>query len=491
MVNIINKTIFDSLQKQEATNQIYTKKDSMYKIRTAWYASMFKHIVHLVPGDTVLHLASGDNLFSKSLYKLTKGRNPITCLNFNSNLSKTNTNSNLEEIFTDSYPLKLTNKYDYIILYNVLSSSVIKEVLNDLYNVLNDGGQIVCIQWNPWNPFYILMNNIRKMLNSQNVQYFQNEKSIFELLSEMGYIKISIRFSDFLYSLIPKSINIFFKNISVILENTPLIKILSRTIIIKAVKSGQKKNDPKSLCYHKKLFNKITVVIPCYNEEMNIAPIYKSICELYGDYICQFIFVDDNSTDKTNEIIKSLSSNDERVQCIRRNPPNGVGLAIKEGYKLANGDYILSMDCDFVDILPEIEGLFDSIGKGNDAVLGSRFSLYSVLYNYPFKKILANRLFHLLFNIIFFQKRRDFTNNLKIIKRDLINGMQFSEVSFAINAEIGIQLVSNNNIIVDEVPISWINRSLDQGSSSFSLVKSGGGYLRVLLKYWFKKYIIL
>ena len=48
----------------------------------------------------------------------------------------------------------------------------------------------------------------------------------------------------------------------------------------------------------------ISVIIPCYNEEMNVGPIYKRLCELYDNYICEFIFVDDNSTDKTSDIIK-------------------------------------------------------------------------------------------------------------------------------------------------------------------------------------------
>lgn len=49
------------------------------------------------------------------------------------------------------------------------------------------------------------------------------------------------------------------------------------------------------------------------------------------------------------------------------------------------------MDCDFQHLLPEMRDLFDTAVQGYDVVIGSRFSRLSVLLNYPFKKIVANR----------------------------------------------------------------------------------------------------
>jgi hypothetical protein len=56
--------------------------------------------------------------------------------------------------------------------------------------------------------------------------------------------------------------------------------------------------------------------------------------------------------------------------------------------------------------------MFDAAVKGCDVVLGSRFSRESVLINYPLRKILFNRTFHLLASLLFRQRLRDVTNNL-------------------------------------------------------------------------------
>ena len=79
-----------------------------------------------------------------------------------------------------------------------------------------------------------------------------------------------------------------------------------------------------------------------------------------------------------------------------RTPPNGVGRALADGYRAATGRWVLSMDCDFQHLLPEFRDLFDAAAAGSDVVVGSRFSRHSVLLNYPFQKIVANRGFHAL-----------------------------------------------------------------------------------------------
>ena len=78
---------------------------------------------------------------------------------------------------------------------------------------------------------------------------------------------------------------------------------------------------------------------------------------------------------------------------------------------------------------------------------------------------------------------RDLTNNLKLLKREVVERLILTQPWFAINAETGLQpLVMGYT--VKEVPISWINRTPDMGSSSFRLVRVGGGYIRVLANLW-------
>jgi glycosyltransferase involved in cell wall biosynthesis len=160
-----------------------------------------------------------------------------------------------------------------------------------------------------------------------------------------------------------------------------------------------------------------------------------------------------------------------------------VGRAIADGYRVATGRYVLSMDCDFQHLLPEIRDLFDAASDGYDVVVGSRFSRHSVLLNYPFQKVIANRGFHTIAQLVLRHRFRDLTNNLKLMRREVVERLILEEPGFAVNAETGLQpLVMGYRVA--EVPISWINRAPDMGASSFRLMRVGGGYWRVLRRLW-------
>ena len=143
------------------------------------------------------------------------------------------------------------------------------------------------------------------------------------------------------------------------------------------------------------------------------------------------------------------------------------------------------MDCDFQHLLPEFRDLLDAAAEGHDVVIGSRFSRHSVLLNYPFLKIFANRAFHLLAMILFGRRIRDVTNNLKIMRREVVADLRLRQPGFAVNAETGLQPILLG-YDVKQVPISWINRTPGMGTSSFRLVRVGGGYWSVLGGLWLR-----
>jgi ABC-type Fe3+-hydroxamate transport system substrate-binding protein len=148
----------------------------------------------------------------------------------------------------------------------------------------------------------------------------------------------------------------------------------------------------------------------------------------------------------------------------------------------------LSLDCDFQHLLPEIRDLFDGLIEGYDVAVGSRFSRHSVLLNYPFAKILANRGFHMIARIVLIGDFRDLTNNLKLMRREVARDLLLREPGFAVNAETGLQPLLMG-YRVKEVPISWIGRGVDMGVSSFRVLKAGGGYWRVLYGLWLCRFL--
>jgi glycosyltransferase involved in cell wall biosynthesis len=220
---------------------------------------------------------------------------------------------------------------------------------------------------------------------------------------------------------------------------------------------------------------------------MNIEPLVVRLCDLFNDYIREIILVDDSSSDDTPNVIASLANRNSRIRPLYRSPPNGVGRAIREGVRAATGDYVLSLDCDFQNLLPEIRDLFDAIAQGYDVATGSRFSQHSVLLNYPPSKIIANRLFHVLAQIMLLARFRDLTNNVKLMRQEVVRNLILLEPGFAVNAEMGLQPLIMG-FSVKEVPISWIGRGTNMGTSSFRMSKSAGGYWRALHGLWLKRF---
>ena len=104
---------------------------------------------------------------------------------------------------------------------------------------------------------------------------------------------------------------------------------------------------------------KISVVVPCYNEEPTISLFYDEITKVSENMEVNFeyIFVDDGSKDKTMEILKELANKDKRVKYIKLSRNFGKEGAMLAGLKLSTGDYVTIMDADLQDppkLLPKM-----------------------------------------------------------------------------------------------------------------------------------------
>src|SRR5215469_8950127 len=84
--------------------------------------------------------------------------------------------------------------------------------------------------------------------------------------------------------------------------------------------------------------------------------------------------------------------------------------------------------------------------------------------------------------------RGSLTNNLKLMRRQVVEHLYLEEPGFAINGETGLQPLLMG-FRVKEVPISWIGRDIDMGVSSFRVFKVGGGYWRVLYRLWLWRFL--
>ena len=459
-------------------------KDPVAQNRLLWRAQTMRHIVHLLPGQTILELGAGDMQFTRHLAAVSRGENPITAVTFLSECPRASFDyPNVRCIHADSLPGVLAGQnFDVIVGIDLLDERNCTWLLQVIYSLLAPAGHLVLYETNPWNPVLQLRRRMGGLFGSSDTRRLLRRARLYELLSEIGLVRILAMYNDFVYAPLNAASAWLLRNVSIVLENMPLVQTLAGSILIYAQKPGTAAHvRAQSLFRHESLRSAVSIVVPCHNEEMNIRPLVQRLVNLYGEYLHEIILVDDNSVDETANVIQSLQAEQPLVKGIVRHPPNGVGRALADGYAAATGRYVLSMDCDFTHVLPELRDLFDAAAQGYDVVVGSRFSRHSVLLNYPVQKIIANRGFHTIARLIFRKPFRDLTNNLKLMKREVVSALRLQEPHFAVNAETGFQPLLMGFSLY-EVPISWINRTPEMGVSSFKLAKVGGGYWNVLAR---------
>jgi SAM-dependent methyltransferase len=485
---ILRRAEFDVLGARERVSDRYwSRRDPINGLRMRWRAQTFRHLFHLLPGESVLELGCGSGQLTHELLRATRRECPVTAATFGRPLrpdALEALGSGVEVVRLTGLPGGLAGRtFDYVVAGNLLDCANAPELLRQVYDLLRPGGRMLFFETNPWNPVFRLRRALGRTLPfvlRGDERTLPNQVQLYELLSELGFVRIAATSYDFLYPPIPRWLLLVARNLSLVMENTPGVRRLAGTLLVHAQRPPRDPPRPAvRLVEHRDLHGGVSVVIPCHNEEMNVGPLVEGLRRHYDEYIREFILVDDNSTDRTRHVLERLAAEDPRVIPVVRTPPNGVGRALRDGLRRASAGHVLLMDCDFLHLLPELREMFDAAAGGADVVLGSRFSRASVLINYPLRKILFNRTFHVLANLLFRRRFRDVTNNLKLLRRDVAGDLALESPGFAANAEAGLKPLLMDYRVC-EVPISWINRTPDMGRSSFSLLHFGWGYVKVL-----------
>ena len=224
---------------------------------------------------------------------------------------------------------------------------------------------------------------------------------------------------------------------------------------------------------------KLSIIIPCYNEQLTIKEIVQKI-NLQTNINKEIIIIDDNSSDRTREILEKELGNE--VNKILLNDKNyGKGYSIRKGIENASGDYILIQDADLEYDPNDYKKLLSPIINGNaDVVYGSRFignDERRVLY---FWHTIGNKFLTLLSNMFSNLNLTDMEVGYKLFKTDVLKNIDLKENRFGFEPEITAK-ISKKNIKIYEVSISYFGRKYAEGKKI--TWKDGFSALRCILKY--------
>lgn len=462
-------------------------------VKLKWRATAVRHCFHVLPGETILELGAGSGLWTEHLTTVLRGENPIVAAVFNDEFVPASPRQDLPNVRFERIATLSdlpAESFDYIVGTAILCHNMYAQNLNALHRLLKPGGQILFFEANFWNPQALIKAVLpARWVGEASCHASIRKYSMMRIASGQGFLDIDVIPYDIIHPRAPRFLISALHSLAYAVEHAPLVKEFCGTLYIRAQKPGQqiRRRSKVNLAHHSSLHGSTSFVVPCHNEEMNIERLVNGIVQFYGPYVHEIIIVNDNSTDRTAVVTRHVARHEPRVKLVDRVPPNGVGHALRDGYAAATGRYILTMDSDFVQILPEFRDLFDAIARGRDGAIGSRFSHESLLVNYPFFKIFCNRSFHLLANFLLPVRMRDISNNLKLYKAEILKSLEIEQPHFAANVETGLKpLLAGYDI--EEVPISWINRTIDMGSSSFRIAKVAPSYgmalIRMVWKFW-------
>ena len=224
---------------------------------------------------------------------------------------------------------------------------------------------------------------------------------------------------------------------------------------------------------------KISILIPCYNEEKTIEKIINKILDL-KDLNLEIIIVDDNSTDSSRSIIDTKLK--DKIHKLILNDKNyGKGYSIRKGIEAATGEVLIIQDADLEYDPKDYQKLLEPFILGvADVVYGSRFigsDKKRVLY---FWHTVGNKILTLLSNIFTNLNLSDMEVGYKAFKTDVIKNINLKENRFGFEPEVTAK-ISKKSLRLYEVGISYYGRKYNEGKKI--TWKDGFSAIRCILKY--------
>ena len=167
---------------------------------------------------------------------------------------------------------------------------------------------------------------------------------------------------------------------------------------------------------------RISIVVPVFNEEENITPLYRELKNVLGSMGTKYevIFIDDGSNDASGETLKRLAQQDKMVKLIQFRKNFGQTAAIAAGVEHAQGEIIVTMDGDRQNDPRDIPRLLEKLEEGYDVASGWRRSRKDPFLNKGFPSALANKLISWLTGV----KLHDYGCTLKAYRRNILKDIR-------------------------------------------------------------------
>lgn len=232
----------------------------------------------------------------------------------------------------------------------------------------------------------------------------------------------------------------------------------------------------------------LSVIIPAHNEAGHIERTIDEIVLALRDnsILHEILVINDNSQDDTEVILESLCQKYPEVRYLNNPPPNnGYGYAVRYGLEMFRGEVVAVTMADGSDLPADLIRFYEKINQGYDCIFGSRFIRGGKTIDYPWPKLILNRIANMSIQLLFMTPCNDITNAFKMFRRDVIAGVHpLLSNHFNLTVELPLKaMVRNYKYAV--VPNSWRNRK--EGVSKFKIREMGSRYVFIILYCYLEK----
>ena len=220
-------------------------------------------------------------------------------------------------------------------------------------------------------------------------------------------------------------------------------------------------------------------VTPARNEAQNLPQLVENLDaalrSLGSPY--EIVIVNDNSTDDSKAVLESLRSRFPALRPVHRSSDPGVGNAIREGLRKAQGQVIITFDGDLSHDPAEIPSLLKGL-KGYDMVCGSRY-MSGGKAHMNLSRVLISGMSNMVFRTALGLPIKDFTSGFRVYKRTVIDTIKLKGSQFGVYIEIPIK-AHLAGFKLTEMPITYHQRKF--GTTHLNYMKQVPEYLKVALE---------
>lgn len=226
----------------------------------------------------------------------------------------------------------------------------------------------------------------------------------------------------------------------------------------------------------------LSVVIPAYNEEESVGPLYKELHEVLSALgrSYEIIFVDDGSTDATFERLRALHEQDPAVRIVKFRSNFGQSAAMKAGFDHAGGEVVITMDADLQNDPHDIPRLLEKMEADDlDVVCGWRYNRHD-----PFSKKVFSKFANSLRKTLTHETIHDSGCTLRAYRRECVNDLElYGELHRYIPA-----MLLWKGYHVGELETNHRDRSF--GRSKYNWARLVKGFLDLLVITFWQRYSV-